>query len=169
MRERPMRKCARSHNLVPVSLSGGVCDFVSVSAEIINSAVDGPAHAPRPRDPEVDAPGSGPEGTTDADGETHPAQQRYLEVINELCRRYVGYLMWAHEPCKSGPGRHIILEISTWLPHGRFGHISLSQSMTAEYVYEKLYVVCLMNSFQMLRCNCLRPTYMTQRDMRLVI
>ena len=101
MRGRPLRKCARSHNLVPVSLSGGMCDFLSLSEQIINSAVDGPAQGLR-----SGALGLGPEGTTPEET-PHPDQQRYLEVINELCRRYVGYLMWAHEPCKSAPGTYI--------------------------------------------------------------
>ena len=101
MRGRPLRKCARSHNLVPVSLSGGMCDFLSLSEQIINSAVDGPAQGLR-----SGAPGLGPEGKK-TEETPHPDQQRYLEVINELCRRYVGYLMWAHEPCKSAPGPYI--------------------------------------------------------------
>ena len=32
-----------------------------------------------------------------------PLVLRHLEVINEICRRYVGYLVWIHETCKSAP------------------------------------------------------------------
>ena len=91
IKKRPMRKCARTNHAVPLSESGGICDFMSLSNTIINPS-----------------PANGTFAAQTNSSDTHSAEDkplalRQLEVINEICRRYVGYLIWVHETCKSAP------------------------------------------------------------------
>ena len=99
IKKRPFRKCSRGNHAVPASQTNGICDFMSLSNAIIHPEGN-KVQGERSVNETIVATLRSDSG---AKGVMPAIEMRQLEVINEICRRYVSYLAWIHEPCKSRP------------------------------------------------------------------